>query len=511
MPICTGISIPVINSMSKQKSNVIHNTAFAAIGSYTEDAASLICSILIARALGPEAYGTFTYVIWLAYLAIIISNSGISLAITKAISEAIADKNLPSPNWIYRYLATIQKFKLFSSLIPLSIVMVLTVNWESTEIGVYLTLVIASAVVFKAAHMLRIATLRGLESFGSIAILSTLMAPLQIILVAILYYMQAPLAYFFLQYLIISFLSNIASYYFLKRQQPRETRPKADIEKYRPVIKEQILYLTPAIILATLACSQSEIFFLNIFSGPETIAFFQIGYMLALSAAGSVPGLVDFVLLPIMSRTVVTGDKQTIALISRAFRYKLHLNLLLIGPLFFYSSSLIELLYGDEFIVAATTLKVFAVLNFITSFSTICQAFLVSKNQQKSIFKIYLLTTIITILADLVLVYYFSLIGGLVAFAISVLVPTILRFMAASRLIRLEFEYFLYVRSFACAAISVVAMMMLKPLSYSIVNMVVGSIIYILCYITVSIVLRCHSSEDYSVIRAVLQRDGPGS
>lgn len=48
---------------------------------------SLVLSVALARRLGPEQYGSYSFALWLVGLGALLSNMGISVASTKFIAE----------------------------------------------------------------------------------------------------------------------------------------------------------------------------------------------------------------------------------------------------------------------------------------------------------------------------------------------------------------------------------------------------------------------------------------
>ena len=91
-------------------------------------------------------------------------------------------------------------------------------------------------------------------------------------------------------------------------------------------------YITPSAILTYLMASQTEIYFLNLFSTSESVAFFNVGFILATAIATLVPGLINMVLLPMVSRSMSQGIEVVRKIVEDTLRYQLYLNFLVIGP-----------------------------------------------------------------------------------------------------------------------------------------------------------------------------------
>lgn len=69
------------------RSRTLNNTFFSSVGLYTEYVLGMLTSILIARYLGPDGFGTYSLVIWMVGMGVAISNSGTASAAIKFVAE----------------------------------------------------------------------------------------------------------------------------------------------------------------------------------------------------------------------------------------------------------------------------------------------------------------------------------------------------------------------------------------------------------------------------------------
>jgi hypothetical protein len=69
------------------RAEVIRNTLFSSVGTYTEYFLGMLVSIIIARHLGPGDFGTYSLVVWLVACGVIATNAGSTTTMIKFIAE----------------------------------------------------------------------------------------------------------------------------------------------------------------------------------------------------------------------------------------------------------------------------------------------------------------------------------------------------------------------------------------------------------------------------------------
>ena len=83
------------------RARTLRNTLFSSVAMYTEFALGMLTSILIARHLGPEGFGSYSAVIWLVGMGVAAANSGTASAAIKFVAELRgADREWPW-QWVF--------------------------------------------------------------------------------------------------------------------------------------------------------------------------------------------------------------------------------------------------------------------------------------------------------------------------------------------------------------------------------------------------------------------------
>ena len=135
----------------------------------------LASSIIIARYLGPELMGEYSYLVWLTGVIIILICFGFPKILTKFISELTGSNNFDIAKAVFSKLVKIQfLISLFLTII-LIFCFYFKFSYKIYYLIVFLTITpISIATLFSA-------TLQGLQSFKPISVIGSLISLLQFI------------------------------------------------------------------------------------------------------------------------------------------------------------------------------------------------------------------------------------------------------------------------------------------------------------------------------------------
>ena len=86
------------------RSRTLSNTFFSSVGMYTEYVLGMLTSIIIARHLGPDGFGTYSLVIWLVAVGVATTNSGTASAAIKFVAELRGAVHLEQIPYVLSYL-----------------------------------------------------------------------------------------------------------------------------------------------------------------------------------------------------------------------------------------------------------------------------------------------------------------------------------------------------------------------------------------------------------------------
>lgn len=469
-----------------RQSRVVRNLMLANSSNYLEYFFGMLVSMLIARSLGPSEFGTYVFLIWLVSIAVAFANEGLSLSVTKHIAEVSEDEGQPDSSTIMHYFEHNHRNRILIVMGPLALAAFLNSHWSEYgyQFGAFVTIALAVCFYFRARHMLRVSTFKGQEKFWGVAIGPFMVTPINLISTIVLFMIDAPLWMYLAQYLVVSFgFFFCTRWYLLNKSGYRGKEPKQrTYDGYFDRVRTYNRYITPSAILTYLMASQTEIYFLNLFAPSEAVAFFNVGFILATAIATLVPGIINMVLLPMVSRSMSQGVDVVRKIVEDTIRYQLFLNFLVIGPTILYADDVVGFLYGDEYAAAAQPflwlVMIYCAANFVSAFNS----YLLSANEHKLIFKVSVIGAVLGIIFDVVLIYLYGLDGAIVALGLTMLWYVSTRIIPANRRLRarLPWGQFLLVGLF-CAGTTVLVHLVTNGMG-GMLGATIGSTLYVMLF-----------------------------
>ncbi len=472
--------------MNVRQSRVVRNLLLANSSNYMEYFFGLLVSMLIARSLGPSEFGTYVFLIWLVSIAVAFANEGLSLSVTKHIAEVNSDEGQPDASTITHYFEHNHRNRILIVMGPLALAAFWNSHWSEYgyEFGAFVTVALAMCFYFRARHMLRVSTFKGQEKFWGVAIGPFMVTPINLVSTIILFLLDAPLWMFLLQYLVVSFGFFFCTRWYLLNKSGYRGREVKDSNHndYFDRIRTYNRYITPSAILTYLMASQTEIYFLNLFSSSESVAFFNVGFVLATAIATLVPGIINMVLLPMVSRSMSKGIDVVRKIVEDTIRYQLYLNFLVIGPTILYADDVVGFLYGDEYSSAAEPFLYMVLIYCASNFVSAFNSYLLSANEHKLIFKVSVIGAVLGILFDVVLIYLYGLNGAIVALALTMLWYVATRIIPANRRLKANMPWAQLVLVAGFCGVATAAVHYLTNGMGGLLGATIGSTLYVILF-----------------------------
>ena len=486
--------------MSKQ--SALKNTLYSTIATYVEYFFGLVISILIARQLGPDQFGVYSYLMWLVTLSIILINGGISIGGIKFIAEARAKDVSQDIFPIYRYFQQVQIKKLAVYLLVTCLFVYFFSEQLVKNIAPELLYVVIGASVIKTFHTYCISIFKGFEDFRTIAIVVGIVSPINFVLVLVCYFTVQPLEVFLMVYLIVSITYLLISYplLFKKIRQYKEKKAKTSSE-LRTRMSKHLWTTSWTAILSFIVLRQSELFFLNLYSTHEQMAFFNVGYSLAFAAITLVPGVYSAILLPLMARKNKEKGGRSIAQLKLALRYMLKLIIAIIFPVCFYAEEIFEVLYGHQYSGAILSFQVILICTSLKTLSDCTIAYLLSIDKQALILKLNIVASILTLSLDYYLIKKYQLTGALIAFSISTFFLACAFMVLAIRKLKFKPQWKIYIRTIISGVIAILCVSPITHYLPNIYGVIIGSVGYVIIYILMLLFTFSFRHDDVRLFR----------
>lgn len=314
---------------------------------------SLVLSVALARKLGPEQYGTYSFALWLVGLGALLSNMGISVASTKFIAEYQGAGDRKGLLWVVR--ATLRSRALVALLIAVGLVpisMVLMGDDPGSAVHFY-PLLISLALVPYALHQAFQGILKGFQRYDySVSALSVGLLLKAFIAVALVW-----LGYGVLHLLALEvvawglaaglgfiFLRRLAEKPFAKQDSSPSSKVKKNLARFAAIASVMLL-------MDFIINDRSELFFIKLFRPDEEVGYYSLAFAMAAYPVQLIPGALGSVLMPAISEQFGRRDDARLAAIYvTSARYLMMLGFPLAAGGIVMARPLVIALFGEEYL-----------------------------------------------------------------------------------------------------------------------------------------------------------------
>jgi O-antigen/teichoic acid export membrane protein len=415
--------------------SLFQRMSYSGINIYVEYLIGMASSVLIARAMLPADYGTYTYFLWLVTLSTSLVNAGISTGVIRFFAEARGQQALEKINPVDDYLRRIQLVKIAVLLAICAAVYFWNPGFYLPAEYAWLLLGVPLVLYCKILHMYRISMLKGLECFKELAIVPIVVSPVNFLVVLALYLAKVELEGFLLAYFFITLIYWWVTRYLVKGVT-REFGAVALENDYKLRINRHLKVAGLSSILSFLVMSQSEIAFLKWFGYDEEVAFFAIAHQLSGAAMLLVPGVYSNLLLPLIARSVAENHDASANKIKLSMVYLLQMGLLVAVPVMLFAPILIDFLYGQKYQAVSTVLVWLMGFSVIKVINATATSYLMSVDRQPLILKVTAIFVVLTLLLDGLLIWKYGLGGAIAAYGLSSVGMVIVMNILAFRLLK---------------------------------------------------------------------------
>ncbi|WP_417507884.1 flippase [Marinomonas gallaica] len=392
---------------------------------------TVILGIVLARTLGPEEFGRYSFILSLIAIAVIPTIAGMPQLLVREIANAQLDKRWGELkgilNWAMGYIVAV------SFVVMLLLALAIEVKWIRPDIGnlLWVGLIL---IPIRGVLARQNALLNGLR-FPVLAQLpqGVLTSFFVLVLVGFILLLGFRVdAYFLLQIQIIaSLIGLIISAYFVSSKKPKEI--KSITAEYN--IKQWHKTLLPFTLLAVISTMNNELasVFLGFLADEESVAYFKVAMqgvtLLALGLAA-----INTVIAPQISRYYRQGDMvATQELLTKSVRLSALTSLPFALLLIFCSKWIVTLLFGVKYLAAAPIITILCIGQVVNVLMGSVGLVLQMTGNEKKALKALSITMIMTVGLLLILVPLYQAVGAAISVTISMIFWNILMFFDVKR------------------------------------------------------------------------------
>lgn len=485
---------------------IAKNTFFNFINRTVGFISALLLSIIVARFLGPNRFGTYSLVAFTFILADIFSTAGLGMAGTKYISEYSGKDNKDLRSGIFLYIL---KFKLITTAIVVTLLITtapyIAKFYGDKQLIVY---IIISAINLIPSGLVAIfvGSITGLQEYKYLTYRTLMIAPITLIF----YFLVLKSGYGIVGLIIINVIISIIEAIFylslIREHFNFNTKYFLSTQIHKRLLKYNwqvgLLFLTDAIVW-----QRSQVFFLGRFYDASEIAFYAIAFGIVEKGMTFIPSIFSSVLMPAMSELNGVGKKEDLNnLYSYSFKYIFLFVLPIFFILFVLSNHIISLLYGKDYLKAAAVLRILLISGFFRVIGSPSAGIIYSLEKQNFLLKVNSVLSIVIIVVNLLLIPKFGAIGAAIshAFAQTVLIVIAVTFVYKVLLIKFPIKETLNI--ILASAIAVLFGSFIVSFKNNLVAISISILLSLIVYIALIIRLRVLNSKDLKLFSMIFSK-----
>jgi len=464
------------------------NTFFLILSSLFNVSISLFTTAIIARSIGPDLYGRYTFGLTYILMFSVFANFGLE---SLFIREAARDKgNIGIINDIFHLKIILSVFTIVSIIVSAHLL-----NYPSATIDVLY--ILCTGLFFQILSESLLSVYRSIEKMHITAFFSTLFRVFSAIIIAIAVYSG------------IGFLGIVSAYsignalvfggVFLSFYRDfKVLHLHISLSKWVALIKQGIPFYLSA--LLTMFYTKINIIILSKFVSDKEMGF----YMAALNLIENlyfIPTAFNTSIFPAFSRLYGSSFEALRKAYSKMTKYLIILTVAVSVGTILVSEKIVLLIYGQEFMPAVPALKILIFLWVLTFFSNTQSSLLFSIQKERTQVKIMVIACFVNIILNYVLIKSYGYLGAAYA---SVLTEAVVVILITVALWRLQFRWtpdFYLLRLIVVAFVMILSVRFL--LQFNIIIAVAGGAV---SYAASLFLLKVFDGDDIFHMKSLIRR-----
>ena len=493
------------------RAQVLRNAMFSSLGLYTEFALGMLTSIVIARHLGPAYFGAYSGAVWLMAMGVAIANAGTASAAIKFIAEQRGAGRDDQIGPLLAWLRAAQRRFLAAVLAACALVLAFAGHEVAPSLDAWLVLgFLVATIPLRAGYMFNMGTAKGFQNFRANAMVALVAAPANLLLVLLVAWLDLSV-----YWQLGAFFASSVLFYFVSRRQLKPLLPvpvpgAAMSPELARRVRHHMLYSAFTVAVSFIVGSETEVLFLNLYDDVHGAGQFKVAYQLAFGAATLVPGVFAVLLLPMMANALSQGREVAGRRFVAATSYLALLAVPLIAFGAVFSTTLVRLFYGHEYLAAGPVLAFCLAGTAMTAMTHGASSLLVSADRQRTVLAVVVACGVLKLAMDGSLIYLAGLRGAVVAFVLVCAVQAVALVALAIRSSGMMPEWARLSRIVASAALAGLLALSLQGRLAPALELLVGGPLLGLAYVAFTLLLGCWSRGDIEHLQQMYRRFAPG-
>lgn len=337
--------------------------------SYVIFLTGFINSVFITRALGPESYGVYSYLVWMVTFSLQVTTGGLNITAIRFIAEAIGQQDLVRAHAIHlwlRRLLWIGMGLMGCALLATTLAPGMFPTEVSARLGVYLVFVIL-CMVTKAIYMFEMSASKGYSVFYTEAITSGGVGLATTVLSSVLFALGQGLDAYLLLFLVTTAVQPVLARLIMNRSGVRP-QPGGELDpEARSKLSHALKWNSGLALVGMVSSKSVDTYLMGLQSLTVYIGYYNIAAALAKSGLDLLSTGFSAMLLPFISRAQAEGGHAKVQeMFAASVRFYQFAGILVAVGGYLMGEVIVTLLYGRAYAEVIPALQVMALVGGLT-------------------------------------------------------------------------------------------------------------------------------------------------
>lgn len=466
----------------------------------------LVVSAVIARAVGPQDFGRYVYVVWISGVLVQLGNNGLNTTGIRFISESLGRSNKRAARAVHGSLLRLQYLCVIATTVGFLVTLPLTIpaGWNG-QVALFAGVVLISMIA-KTFFLFDVSVAKGYGQYSIEAFSTMSVSAANLVCVLVMFHFRAPLSLYLGLFAATSAAYGVIVWRMLRARRIKPSGRDLD-EALAPRLKNHLLWTVLLTIAAAFGNKASETYLLSTYVGPAEVGFFSIAASLTRGGVELLSAGLNSVLMPLMGHGFGAGGTARVnAILADAVRFFSFAGLLLAGVGFLWADVAVTLMYGAQYQPATQIFRVMAVVAGISLSQGAFGALLSTTDNQRIRAYVAVLSVGLSIAAAVLLIPRFGLIGAVVAHATSSTVIFLLIGVGIIKVFSVSLPWRELLRLCLAAALAAGLATGCLWIDAGLVMQFVAGLLYAAVYIGATFAFRAWKPEDVAQLMPLAER-----
>jgi O-antigen/teichoic acid export membrane protein len=404
------------------KSKRLEQSAFSAAkwmtgSSYVAFVTGFIGNIFITKALGPAAYGVYSYLIWMVTLSVSLMSGGLNITAIRFISETIGAKEPDQANALFAWLRRLLWAGMAVILALLAATLFFPAVYPSAiteRLSLYLGLT-ALCAVLKSAYMFDASASKGYAIFYTEAVTNSVIGILTMCASALLYLTGKGLNAYLILFAVSSLLQPVVARQIMRRHHVSACPgPIPDDLKTRTW--RALRWNVALSLVGMLSTKSADTYLLGLQSLTTYVGYYNIASSLTKSGLDLLTSGFSSMLLPFISRAGAEGGREKVQqLFSGSVRFYQFAGILVAGGAYIMSESMVIFLYGPAYIEVIPALRVMALVGGLLLPNAAYSAVFIATDHHRARLSFIILSSLVSVITSVTFIPWLGYKGALIS------------------------------------------------------------------------------------------------